>query len=124
MLFPLYQLSYPRKELEPWRKKLTQLKFNIKINKLTKYDKKISENPSQFWLMEELRRASHAGLSSITVIQLKKGGQEEDYGSGDESDSEIRVAHLGQLEGTCHNAYSLDGGGRFLIRMGKSGSLL
>ena len=60
--------------------------------------------------MEELRRASHAGLSSITVIQLKKGAQEEDYGSGDESDSEIRVANLGQLEGTCHNAYCLDGG--------------
>ena len=33
-----------------------------------------------------------------------------DYGSGDESDSDIRVANLGELEGTCHNAYNLDGG--------------
>ena len=64
--------------------------------------------------MQELRRASRAGLGSVTVIQLTKSAQDEEFGSGDESDSESgprnKVANLGQLEGTCHNAYGLDGG--------------
>ena len=60
--------------------------------------------------MEELRRASRTRLSSVTVIQLTESAQDEDFGSGDETDSLIRVPNLSQLEGTCHNAYGLDGG--------------
>ena len=63
--------------------------------------------------MEELRRAPRTGLTSVTVILLTKSAQDEDFGSGDESDLEadprIRVANLSQLECTCHNAYGLDG---------------
>ena len=62
--------------------------------------------------MQELRTASRAGLNSVTVIQLVKNAQTEDFGSGDESegDERLHVANLSQLEGSAHNGFALDGG--------------
>ena len=62
--------------------------------------------------MQELRRASRAGLNSVTVVQLTKNAQEQEFGSGDESsegEERIHNADLSQLEGSCHNGFALDG---------------
>ena len=61
--------------------------------------------------MQELRRASRAGLNSVTVVQLTKNAQEQEFGSGDECEGEERIHHadLSQLEGSCHNGFALDG---------------
>ena len=40
-------------------------------------------------MMEELRRASRSGLTLVKVILLTKSAEDEDFGSGDESDSLI-----------------------------------